>query len=209
MIWWGVFALGYVGYQVGATNLLNRGVQQEARQDFTLALVDRVAELPPPVTVTEAPEAPVLMPEVEPAVGEPLGIIRIPKVGLDQVIFEGVTREVLQLGPGRIPGTAVPGQPGNAVVSGHRTTYGAPFFSLDELKPGDVIEVETALGVHSYTVRESIIVSPTDVWVTDSRDGAWLTLTTCNPVGSARERLIVFAELSGGPNFDFVASMDF
>ena len=99
----------------------------------------------------------------------------------------------------------MPGQPGNAVISGHRTTYGAPFYDLDLLTPGDVIEVDTAIGTHVYTVRETIIVTPTDVWVTEPREGAWLTLTTCHPKLSARERLIVFAELTAGPNLNYVA----
>ncbi len=206
MIWSGVFALGYVGYQIGGTNLLNRGAQEEARQDFTVALAERIEELPPPVTIPDQEEAPTLMPEDPAAEGEPSGLIRIPKLGVDEVIFEGVTREILKLGPGHIPGTAFPGQPGNAVVAGHRTTHGAPFFSIDELTAGDEIEVETVVGVHTYVVRESIIVAPTDVWVTEPRPGAWLTLTTCNPIGSARERLIVFAEMVEGPNAAYVAA---
>jgi sortase A len=106
-----------------------------------------------------------------------------------------------------MPWTPVPGQPGNAVVSGHRTTYGAPFFDVDLLEPGDTIEVETVIGRHVYAVRESIIVAPTDVWVTDPRPGAWLTITTCTPRFSARQRLIVFAELVEGPNLAYVASL--
>ena len=99
-----------------------------------------------------------------------------------------------------MPQTPLPGQPGNAVISGHRTTYGAPFHNLDVLEPGDRIEVETALGLHVYEVRESFVVRPTDIWVTDPKPGAWLTLTTCHPKFSARERLIISAELVEGPN---------
>ena len=103
-----------------------------------------------------------------------------------------------------MPWTPVPGQPGTSVISGHRTTYGAPFYDLDLLEPGDVIEIDTAIGTHVYTVRETVIVLPTDVWVTEPRPGAWITLTTCNPKLSARERLIVFAELTAGPNLEYV-----
>jgi sortase A len=122
------------------------------------------------------------------------------------VVYAGIDRETLQLGPGHFPGTPLPGQPGNAVLSGHRTTYGRPFFDLDLLEPGDTIDVETAVGIHTYTVRESLVVTPFDVWVTEPREGAWLTLTTCHPKFSARERLVVFAELTAGPNFEFVAA---
>jgi sortase A len=103
-----------------------------------------------------------------------------------------------------MPGTALPGQPGNSVISGHRTTYGRPFYDLDLLSAGDRIEVETAVGVHVYEVRESFVVAPTDVWVTDDRPGGWLTLTTCHPRFSARERLIVTAEMVQGPNLEYV-----
>ena len=100
--------------------------------------------------------------------------------------------------------TPLPGQAGNSVLSGHRTTYGRPFFDFDLLDVGDDIEVETAVGTHTYRIRDMEIVQPTDIWVTDNRPGGWLTLTTCNPKFSARERLVVFAEMVSGPNFEFV-----
>jgi sortase A len=105
-----------------------------------------------------------------------------------------------------MPETPLPGQPGNSVVSGHRTTYGRPFFDLDLLVEGDIIEVESTIGTHVYQVRETQVVLPVDVWVIDPRPGAWLTLTTCNPRWSARERLVVFAEMVEGPNLEYVAA---
>jgi sortase A len=111
----------------------------------------------------------------------------------------------LDLGPGHMPGTALPGQPGNAVISGHRTTHGAPFRNIDKLAPGDRISVETTIGTHMYEVVEVIVVAPDALWVTNQVDGAWLTLTTCNPPGSARERLIVFARLIWGPNYQTIS----
>jgi sortase A len=127
-------------------------------------------------------------------------------------VVEGVELRQLRKGAGHMPWTPLPGQLGNAVISGHRTTHGAPFHEFNELEPGDEIRVETAIGVHIYAVRKVMIVRPTALWVTD-RDGpakagveggdqgSWLTLTTCHPKFSARQRLIVFAELVGGPNF--------
>lgn len=149
---------------------------------------------------------PPIIPEDPPAPTEVLGRILIPAAGVDWMMVEGVSTEALNRGPGHMPGTALPGQPGNAVVSGHRTTYGAPFFNLDALQPGDTIQIETVIGVHLYEVVEVRIVAPTDVWVTNQVDGAWLTLTTCNPRYSARERLIVFAKLVSGPNYDAIAA---
>jgi sortase A len=215
MVWTGVLTLGIVAYQLVVTDLLNGRVQAEAREVLVEDLLERRTELEMPVTVTlpesgspgttQATDIETVDFHPEEAVGEgePLGMIRIPSIDLDWVLFGGVLPSTLNQGPGHMPWTPLPGQPGNAVVSGHRTTYGAPFFDLDLLEPGDIIEVETAIGVHRYTVRETIIVSPTDVWVTDPKPGAWLTLTTCNPKFSAAERLIVQAELTSGPNLEY------
>ena len=78
----------------------------------------------------------------------------------------------------------------------------------DQLKPGDRIEIETAIGTHLYVVRDSFVVKPTDVWVTEEREGGWLTLTTCNPKFSARERLIITAELVEGPNAAYISLLE-
>jgi sortase A len=133
--------------------------------------------------------------------------MRVPKVALEAVVFEGIDTESLQKGPGHMPNTPLPGQPGNSVISGHRTTYGRPFHDFDLLVAGDRVEIETKIGTHVYEVRDVFIVAPTDVWVTEPRSGAWLTMTTCNPKYSARERLIVLAELVAGPNAEYVASL--
>jgi sortase A len=66
------------------------------------------------------------------------------------------------------------------------------------------VEVETSIGTHVYEIREIDVVLPTDVWVVDPRSGGWLTMTTCEPKFSARQRLVVWAELVAGPNFDFI-----
>lgn len=218
LVWVGLFLFGFVGYQLWVTDLLNDRVQDEARETLVSQLDERRDQLAAPVVLADppttgpAPTNPVsepvtLQPEAPLAEGTPLGTIRIPAIGLDDVLFSGVGPDTLTLGPGHMPWTPVPGQPGNAVVSGHRTTHGRPFFDLDLVEPGDVIEVETAVGMHEFTVRETLIVSPTDVWVTDERRGAWLTLTTCNPKFSAKERLVVVAEMTGGPNLDYVREL--
>lgn len=214
MVWSGGMTLGLVGYQLFVTDLINQSVQAEAREGLVDELEVRRQELPAPVLVEESPPSTVpsadqieeisFQPEEIDEEGVPIAEFRIPDIDLDAVVFEGVTPATLRNGPGHMPWTPVPGQPGNAVISGHRTTYGAPFYDLDLLEPGDEIEVDTAIGTHVYTVRETVIVTPTDVWVTDPRPGAWLTLTTCHPKLSARERLIVFSELTEGPNLEYV-----
>jgi sortase A len=205
MIWGSLLIFGYLGYQLFVTDLLNRGVQAQASVDLDQNLEAARTELPPVEEVedTGTTESVVFHPEDQPVENSGFARIRIPKISLDSVVFEGVGRETLSMGPGHMPGTALPGQPGNAVISGHRTTHGRPFYELDRLAAGDRIEVETAIGVHVYEVRESFVVLPTDVWVTEDKPGAWLTLTTCNPRFSARERLIVTAELVEGPNLAY------
>ena len=219
MVWTGVFALAIVGYQLFITDLVNDRVQASARAELAVDLEQR-RDLVVPVTVTTVQAggtdevtatttAPVVHhPEEAVAEGEAFAVMRIPTIEMERVVFAGVTPSTLEEGPGHMPWTALPGQPGNAVISGHRTTHGAPFYDLDLLEPGDAIEVETAIGLHTYTVRETIIVTPTDVWVTEPRPGAWLTLTTCNPKFSAAERMVVHAELTDGPNLAYASFLE-
>jgi sortase A len=131
--------------------------------------------------------------------GSPEGLVRIPAIGVDQVFVEGTGTAELRRGPGHYSGTPMPGQPGNAALAGHRTTYGAPFNQLDRLRPGDPILITTSLGSFRYDVRRSFVVKPSDVWVIAPTPGDQLTLTTCTPRFSASRRLIVQASLVGSP----------
>lgn len=138
-------------------------------------------------------------------VGTGWAVLRIPALDRDyrQVVVSGVGVEALKSGPGHYPGTAEPGELGNVVLSGHRTTYGAPFERFGELTPGTAVVLETRDTWFTYRVTESTIVSPTAVEVTypvPGRPGAeptqrLLTMTTCHPKYSAKQRLIVSAEL--------------
>ncbi len=131
----------------------------------------------------------------DPAAGAPVGYLSIPKIGLDDAIVEGVGEAQLQQGPGHYPGTPLPGEAGNAAIAGHRTTYAAPFYDLNELHPGDLIYAQTAQGTFTYSVTQSFTVVPTNVSVLDSTAQPTLTLTTCNPRYSAAQRLVVKADL--------------
>ena len=138
-------------------------------------------------------------------IGSGVAVLRIPRFGRDwaKVVVEGVGVADLRKGPGHYPGTQLPGQVGNFVVSGHRTTYGAPFNRVDELRGGDPIVVETKDTWYTYRVTSQEIVRPTAVEVTypvphkaDARPTtALLTLTSCHPKYSARQRIVVYAEL--------------
>ena len=215
LIWGGVFIFGYLGYQLFITDLINQGVQEQAAEDLSQSFADiddqPAEQIDPDVFVgsdeqvpENTPDVVSYFPEAKPPTGAALAFLRIPTIGVEEVLFEGVDSETLKSGPGHMERTPLPGQPGNSVLSGHRTTDGSPFFDFDLLEIHDQIEVETAIGTHTYVIREIRIVEPTDVWVTNERPGGWLTLTTCNPKFSARERLVVWAEMVSGPNFQYV-----
>ncbi len=218
-IWLGLFLLGFVAHQLFVTTFFaqqnNAALEVEAEAHFEVVEITEVAYVdhgsPDTPDVTDPddppPPPPILLVEGAPPEHEAFAIIRVPSIDRLKdgwAVVEGVKRSDLKNGAGHMPSTPLPGQPGNSVVSGHRTTYGAPFHEFDQLEVGDVIEVETGLGVHTYEVRESTIVRPTEIWVTEQRQGAWLTLTTCHPRFSSRERLVVFAELVAGPNAEVI-----
>ncbi len=153
-----------------------------------------------PTALVIDPTAAVFGPPPPPADdGEAIARLRIPAIDLDKVVVEGVGSQALKEGPGHYPSTPLPGQAGNAAIAGHRTTYGAPFHDLDQLKEHDLIYVTTRQGAFQYAVSATMIVSPDDVSVLDSTDADQLTLTTCHPKYSARQRLIVVADLIGPP----------
>lgn len=183
----GVIILIFVVYQLFGTNLTEAGNQAKLKANFLAA---PTAPFSAGATDT-GPSAPS---------GGAIDHLVIPRIGVDKYVVEGVEEADLVNGPGHYPGTVLPGQSGNAAIAGHRTTYGAPFFRLDELKPGDVIDLTARGGQRfRYQVSGSQVVSPDDVAVLAPTPDARLTLTTCNPVYSATSRLIVTAALVGLP----------
>jgi sortase A len=140
--------------------------------------------------------------------GKPVAQIFAPDIDLDWTVVAGVTSDALTKGPGHYTSTPMPGQPGNASIAGHRTTWGAPFNRIDELDPGDEITVRTVQGTFVYRVVEQdnglgyFIVTPDRVDVLDqdfTEHPNRLTLTACHPKFSAAQRIIVVAELVGEP----------
>jgi sortase A len=144
------------------------------------------------------------------------GRLQIPAIDLDSPFIEGIRINTLDYGPGHWPGTAMPGQVGNVVVAGHRTSHNADFRRLDELQAGDQVifdldaneGFERADGVpvsvpspdvhtgrHVYVVHSVQIVPPDAMWVVtqDYRHSA--TLFACHPPGSVAERIVVFLDL--------------
>jgi sortase A len=122
-----------------------------------------------------------------------LARIVISRIDLDAFVLEGTESETLNQAPGHYPETPLPGQDGNVCIAGHRTMYGHPFRRLDEMQPGDEIVIYTTSAKVVYRVTGTTIVDPSEVSVAAPTGDNRLTLTTCNPVGSARQRLVVSA----------------
>jgi sortase A len=146
-----------------------------------------VATLPLQMTQPIAPPRDVRAAENNPE----LGRIVIPKIGLDSELNEGIRLTTLDRGPGHWPGTAMPGQIGNVVVAGHRTSHGAEFRHLDALAPGDEVVFSTADGTFTYHVTGTQIVTPDAVWIVDPTDTPTATLFACHPLGSTAKRIVV------------------
>jgi sortase (surface protein transpeptidase) len=203
----GYVLLLFVVYELWVTDL-----QSNARQD------ELTAEL------REEWSAPTAVVPAELQGGEAFAMLHIPRLGADyaRAIVEGTGTEELEQGPGHYTGTAMPGELGNFAVAGHRVGRGSPFLEIDELREGDPVVVETADSWFVYRVLGDPatgdfttdpsgipgqqIVSPSDVEVISptpnatagaAPTGAYLTLTTCHPRYSAKQRLIIHARLDG------------
>lgn len=124
-----------------------------------------------------------------------LGTIEIPAIDMTQKLLKGVTLKTFDKGVGQWPGTAEPGQYGNMVLGGHRTSSPKPFRHLDKLKPGDEIVVTTPTERFVYLVRKTEIVDDSALWIVDQEPGYTATLFACHPVGSTAERIVIFADL--------------
>lgn len=106
-------------------------------------------------------------------------------------IYEGITLSTLDHGPGHWPGTAMPGEPGNVVVAGHRVSHDKPFRNLDELEVGDDVIFTTDAGRFGYKVTGTEVVGPAALWIVDQTAELTGTLFACHPPGSTRQRIVV------------------
>lgn len=198
----GMILLFYTGYLLWGTGVYTKQEQERA--------ADQLARNP---IVSEEKLSGSNIPPARPSstqLGAPLFTLKIPKIGLETVVVQGIGREELKKGPGHFPscggarnGECVrdakyPGEKGNVAVSGHRTTYGAPFFRLNELEKGDVIDFVSGRARYRYKVREQKIVDPISGFATVEQHGKnEVTLTTCHPRFSAAQRLIVQGDYLG------------
>jgi sortase A len=210
----GLLVLGFAAFQLWGTNL-EESRQQDQLTDELVGGLGALAGLDDanegdaePAVVAEAlgkvdpatAEVPVVPPE-----GEPLGIIEIPRIDLARVMVQGTSRADLKKGPGHYISTPMPGQPGNVGIAGHRTTYGAPFNRIDEIRPGDEIIVSTSQGRFTYraipapgsTDQAWYTVKPNQSEVLADMGDDRITLTACHPEYSARQRIVVHGVLEG------------
>lgn len=220
----GLLIFAFVGYQLVGTGIQYTQAQNKLRSEFEAKLAGftpppPVAEIAasttaagdPATTVAAdpatsaapaaeepAPPPPPLVADPLPPInlGESIAYIEIPAIGLDDVLVAGVRTEDLKKGVGHFPFSPMPGQPGNAALAGHRTTFGQPFFNIDKLVNGDEIIITTLQGRYVYRVTGQSIVQPSDGQVVANQpDKKMLTLTSCNPKFSARERIVITADL--------------
>jgi sortase A len=132
------------------------------------------------------------------AAGGLIGRLEIPRLGLSVIVIEGEDKKTLRRAAGHVPGTPLPGQPGNVGISAHRDTFFRP---LRNIQQNDLITVTTLQGEYYYRVVSTRVVRPDNVGVLDSNGGESLTLVTCHPfyfVGPAPDRFIVRAERIAG-----------
>jgi sortase A len=205
MISLGAFTLYFLVYQLVGTNAITARAQDELAKELTQQWSAAGRQQTGRQIKTEPTPTP----------GKPFAVIEIPRLELEKYVIHGHEREGLdlerleklekadlRLGPTHIATTKLPGAAGTFAIAGHRTTYGAPFSRLNELAKGDEIRVRTSIATYTYKVTGIKIVKPTQVEVLRDVKGAngkvksQIVLTTCHPKFTARERLIVFGELS-------------
>lgn len=228
MIAAGVILLLFVGYQLWGTGVRTDQAQDRLGAQFNQQAAQAAAGASPattaPASATPDAAAPLSLADLakDPNVqayakakryyaGEPIGKITIPKIGADFWMVQGVDLPLLSEGPGHFPGTPMPGQPGNAALAGHRTTFKAPFNRIDELVPGDTVTVETLQGRFTYEVIPQkaqypggpplgfYIIDPSQTEILDDKGDNRLTLMACHPKYSAAERIVVEAKLVSNP----------
>jgi sortase A len=195
----GVLGLGYVAWSL----LEMSAVQSRERRAFERRAAaapasGRLRETLPGDPTPEAPGSATA--PIRPAIGETIGLVRIPRIGLDVVVKEGVDDATLKVAAGHIPETPLPGAGsagGNVALAAHRDTLFRP---LRHVRIGDRVQLETDAGVFDYDVDATAIVEPGDVHVLAPRGVPTLTLVTCWPFdfrGSAPQRFVVRARQVG------------
>jgi sortase A len=159
----------------------------------TIPLTPQTSVAAVPTTALPTPVAPPAEDASEPL--QTLGEISIPKLKLDDKLYEGIALSTLDNGPGHWPGTAMPGQAGNVVVAGHRVSHSKPFRYIDQLQAGDEVDFTVNGATYTYVVTSHEIVDPTAIRIVDQTAQPTATLFACHPPGSTAERYVVHLAL--------------
>jgi sortase A len=185
----GLLLLSFVGYQLWGTGLAESRAQDKLAAEFSTHLS----------STTTLPTTPSTVPQpVVPKLGDIVGRLSIPSIKVSKWIIAGAGYKQLEQGPGLFSGSPLPGQLGNVAIAGHRTTYGAPFGRINEIHDGATITITTTTATYNYLVRgEPRIVEADDVAVVKTSDPtvASLTLLSCHPKWTSKQRIIVTATL--------------
>ncbi len=126
--------------------------------------------------------------------GDPVGRIRVPRLGVNMILVNGTDSETLKKGPGRDERTFMPGEGKLVYIAGHRTTYGAPFARIDAMRRGDEITIELPYATFVYRVTGHVIVPADDIGRLRSRGREEVALQACHPRFFATQRYIVYAK---------------
>lgn len=189
----GLSILFFVLYELVGTSAITKGRQSVLQKDFQTVLAQPSAQL------NDAFLGGLGLRATRRAGVRPLARLRIPEIGVNVIVVDGVTLDRLAYGPGHYPQTKMFGEEGTAGIAGHRTGWGAPFFNMDRLRRGDEVIVDTTIATYTYRVKDMIVVSPAHSEVLDGNPRSTakqqLVLTTCTPKFTARDRLIVFTDL--------------
>ena len=196
-----VGAVGLLGYPT-YTNIRASREQKALRSEFLtsskLKQAYQAASSPGAATGTK----------VTLAEGSAVTRIQIPRIGLDTVVVQGTSNQALAAGSGHYPQTPLPCTPqGNVGIAGHRTMNGHPFQHLDQLVTGDKVILTTPFQTCTYKILASVdghanpyVTDPNDWTVIAQTPKPMLTMSTCTPEGTARQRLVARAELVSATN---------
>ncbi|MFT7501212.1 MAG: sortase A [Gammaproteobacteria bacterium] len=223
----GLLMFGFVAYQLWGTGIETARAQNQLESEFDALLADSPpvgapeftsgdgSETAPVTTISDSASQPVTAPDPDPDPagvqvpveqqnidinienGSALARLEIARIGRNDIVVAGVRTNDLKRGPGHFPDTPLPGQLGNSAIAGHRTTYGSPFFDVDDLQPGDEIIATTLNGRFTYRVTGQRVVASNEYWVVATTDPtkATLTLISCDPKYTAQKRIVIFSEL--------------
>jgi len=157
------------------------GGSQPNDAEIPASLLPLVQSLPPPVIPTQGPN-------------QALRIV-IPAINVDSQVVQGDGWEQLKKGVGQHIGTADPGNNGNLVLSAHDDIFGEIFRHLDQLQPGDEVQIYTVSQIYTYVITASHLVAPTDVSVMSATSYPSATLISCYPYLVDKQRIVVQADL--------------